>query len=159
MIAMAIACNPRLLIADEPTTALDVTIQAQILDLLQDLQRRLGMAILIITHDLGVIAEVADEVLVMYAGKIVEQGPATALFADPQHPYTIGLLGSIPRLDVERARLSTIEGTVPPADRQPKGCRFAPRCPFADAKCHNEPPPLADFGTGHKAACWKAPVA
>ena len=158
MIAMALSCEPTLLIADEPTTALDVTIQAQILDLLQNLQKRLGMAILIITHDLGVIAEMADDVLVMYAGKIVEQAPATALFADPQHPYTIGLLGSIPRIDVERERLSTIEGTVPSANRQPKGCRFAPRCPFADAKCHDEPPPLREMGTDHRVACWKAPV-
>ena len=158
MIAMALSCEPSLLIADEPTTALDVTIQAQILDLLQDLQRRLGMAILIITHDLGVIAELADDVIVMYAGRIVESAPVDALFADPQHPYTIGLLGSIPRLDVERERLATIEGTVPSPDRQPKGCRFAPRCPFADARCHGEPPPLRDLGPGHRVACWRAPV-
>ena len=158
MIAMALSCEPTLLIADEPTTALDVTIQAQILDLLQDLQRRLGMAILIITHDLGVIAEVADEVLVMYAGKIVEQAPVDALFADPQHPYTIGLLGSIPRLDREREQLATIEGTVPSPNRQPKGCRFAPRCPFADRRCHEEPPPLREAGADHRVACWKAPV-
>ncbi len=158
MIAMALSCEPTLLIADEPTTALDVTIQAQILDLLQDLQRRLGMAILVITHDLGVIAEMADEVLVMYAGKIVEQAPAAALFVDPQHPYTIGLLGSIPRLDVERERLATIEGTVPSANRQPRGCRFAPRCPFADARCHDDPPPLREMGAGHRVACWKAPI-
>jgi peptide/nickel transport system ATP-binding protein/oligopeptide transport system ATP-binding protein len=159
MIAMALSCEPALLIADEPTTALDVTIQAQILDLLQDLQRRLGMAILIITHDLGVIAEVADDVLVMYAGQIVESAPVEALFADPQHPYTIGLLGSIPRLDVERARLATIEGTVPSPNNQPKGCRFAPRCPFADQRCHDEPPPLRELGIDHRVACWKAPVA
>jgi peptide/nickel transport system ATP-binding protein len=158
MIAMALSCEPALLIADEPTTALDVTIQAQILDLLQDLQRRLGMAILIITHDLGVIAEVADDVLVMYAGKIVEQAPVDALFADPQHPYTIGLLGSIPRLDVERERLATIEGTVPSPNQQPKGCRFSPRCPFADRRCHAEPPPLRPLGSEHLVACWKAPV-
>ncbi|WP_020698929.1 ABC transporter ATP-binding protein [Reyranella massiliensis] len=158
MIAMALACEPALLIADEPTTALDVTIQAQILDLLQDLQRRLGMAILIITHDLGVIAEVADEVLVMYAGKIVESAPVAALFADPQHPYTIGLLGSIPRIEIDRERLSTIEGTVPSPNNQPKGCRFAPRCPFADTRCHAEPPPLRGIGTDHRVACWKAPV-
>ncbi len=158
MIAMALSCEPSLLIADEPTTALDVTIQAQILDLLQDLQRRLGMAILIITHDLGVIAEVADDVLVMYAGQIVESAPVHALFADPQHPYTIGLLGSIPRLDVERSRLATIEGTVPSPNNQPKGCRFAPRCPFADRRCHDEPPPLRELGTDHRVACWKAPV-
>ena len=158
MIAMALSCRPKLLIADEPTTALDVTIQAQILDLLQDLQRRLGMAILIITHDLGVIAEVADDVLVMYAGKIVESAPVDALFSDPQHPYTIGLLGSIPRLDVERERLATIEGTVPSSNHQPKGCRFSPRCPFADRRCHEEPPALREIGEGHHVACWKAPV-
>jgi peptide/nickel transport system ATP-binding protein len=158
MIAMALACNPRLLIADEPTTALDVTIQAQILDLLQDLQKRLGMAILIITHNLGVVAEMADEVLVMYAGKIVESAPVHALFADPQHPYTIGLLGSIPRLDEERDRLSTIEGTVPSSDRQPRGCRFAPRCPFADRRCAEEPPPLREIAVEHHVACWRAPV-
>ena len=158
MIAMALSCEPTLLIADEPTTALDVTIQAQILDLLQDLQKRLGMAILIITHDLGVIAEIADEVVVMYAGKIVESAPVDALFADPQHPYTIGLLGSIPRIEIDRARLSTIEGTVPSPNNQPKGCRFAPRCPFADPRCHLEPPPLRDIGPAHKVACWKAPV-
>ena len=158
MIAMALSCEPSLLIADEPTTALDVTIQAQILDLLADLQKRLGMAVLIITHDLGVIAEVADEVIVMYAGKIVESAPVADLFADPQHPYTIGLLGSIPRLDVDRERLSTIEGTVPSPNNQPKGCRFSPRCPFADRQCREEPPPLRDISTDHKVACWKAPV-
>jgi peptide/nickel transport system ATP-binding protein/oligopeptide transport system ATP-binding protein len=158
MIAMALACDPELLIADEPTTALDVTIQAQILDLLHDLQSRLGMAILIITHDLGVIAEVADEVIVMYAGKIVESAPVAQIFADPQHPYTIGLLGSIPRLGEERERLATIEGTVPSPANQPKGCRFSPRCPFADATCREQPPDLRDLGGGHLAACWKAPV-
>jgi peptide/nickel transport system ATP-binding protein len=158
MIAMALACNPRLLIADEPTTALDVTIQAQILDLLQDLQKRLGMAILIITHNLGVVAEVAEMVLVMYAGKIVESAPVGAIFSDPQHPYTIGLLGSIARLDVERERLSTIEGTVPSSDRQPNGCRFAPRCPFAERRCAQEQPPLREMSPGHHVACWLAPV-
>ncbi len=159
MIAMALACDPALLIADEPTTALDVTIQAQILDLLGDLQARLGMAILIITHDLGVIAEIADEVIVMYAGKIVESAPVKQIFADPQHPYTIGLLGSIPRLGEYRERLATIEGTVPSPANQPKGCRFSPRCPFSDARCRDEPPPLRDVGApGHAVACWKAPV-
>jgi peptide/nickel transport system ATP-binding protein/oligopeptide transport system ATP-binding protein len=158
MIAMALSCEPSLLIADEPTTALDVTIQAQILDLLSDLQQRLGMAILIITHDLGVVAEMADDVLVMYAGQIVESAAVADLFADPQHPYTIGLLGSIPRLDVERERLATIEGTVPASNRQPKGCRFAPRCPFADSRCREAPPPLRDIGAAHRVACWKAPV-
>ncbi|MDB5486971.1 MAG: dppD [Reyranella sp.] len=158
MIAMGLINDPSLLIADEPTTALDVTVQAQILDLLQDLQRRLGMAMLIITHDLGVIAEIADEVVVMYAGKIVESAPVASLFADPQHPYTIGLLGSIPRIEVDRERLSTIEGSVPSPNNQPKGCRFAPRCPFADPRCHVEPPPLRDLGPDHRVACWKAPV-
>ena len=158
MLAMALSCDPSLLIADEPTTALDVTIQAQILDLLRDLQSRLGMAILIITHDLGVIAEIADEVVVMYAGKIVETAPVRDLFGDPQHPYTIGLLGSIPRLDADRARLPTIEGTVPSPSNQPKGCRFSPRCPFADRRCREEPPPLLEISPGHHAACWKAPI-
>lgn len=158
MIAMALSCEPALLIADEPTTALDVTIQAQILDLLSDLQQRLGMAILIITHDLGVVAEMADHVLVMYAGQIVESAEVADIFADPQHPYTIGLLGSIPRLDVERERLATIEGTVPGANNQPKGCRFAPRCPFADDRCREAPPPLIDITPNHRVACWKAPV-
>ena len=158
MIAMALSCEPALLIADEPTTALDVTIQAQILDLLSDLQQRLGMAILIITHDLGVIAEMADQVMVMYAGQIVESAAVSDVFADPQHPYTIGLLGSIPRLDVERERLATIEGTVPGANNQPKGCRFAPRCPFADGRCREAAPPLRDLGPNHRVACWKAPV-
>jgi len=158
MIAMALSCEPSLLIADEPTTALDVTIQAQILDLLRDLQQRLGMAILIITHDLGVIAELVDEVIVMYAGQVVESAPVKALFDDPQHPYTIGLLGSIPRLDVQRARLATIEGSVPSPANQPAGCRFAPRCPFADARCHDQAPPLRTMGASHQVACWKAPV-
>jgi peptide/nickel transport system ATP-binding protein/oligopeptide transport system ATP-binding protein len=158
MIAMALSCEPALLIADEPTTALDVTIQAQILDLLRDLQRRLGMAILIITHDLGVIAEMADEVLVMYAGQIVESAGVGDLFADPQHPYTIGLLGSIPGLGEDRARLAAIEGLVPSANEQPQGCRFAPRCPFADRRCRQEPPALRGIGPGHRVACWKAPV-
>jgi peptide/nickel transport system ATP-binding protein len=158
MIAMALACEPALLIADEPTTALDVTIQAQILELLRELQKRLGMAILIITHDLGVIAELVDEVIVMYAGQIVESAPVKDLFGNPQHPYTIGLLGSIPRLEVERERLATIEGSVPSPAHQPPGCRFAPRCPFADAQCHAEVPPLRELGSGHQVRCWRAPV-
>ncbi|MCC6716533.1 MAG: ABC transporter ATP-binding protein [Acetobacteraceae bacterium] len=158
MIAMALACDPALLIADEPTTALDVTIQAQILDLLADLQQRLGMAILIITHDLGVIAEIAADVIVMYAGKIVETAPVRDLFLDPQHPYTIGLLGSIPRLGEYRERLATIEGSVPSPANQPAGCRFSPRCPFADTRCRDQEPPLRTLGTGHAVACWKAPV-
>ena len=154
MIAMALSCEPALLIADEPTTALDVTIQAQILDLLSDLQRRLGMAILIITHDLGVIAEVADQVLVMYAGQIVESADVDDLFADPQHPYTIGLLGSIPRIDVDRERLATIEGTVPSPNNQPKGCRFAPRCPFADRRCRQRAAAVARYRA--PAIRWRA---
>ncbi|MCS6891631.1 MAG: ABC transporter ATP-binding protein [Rhodovarius sp.] len=158
MIAMALACRPKLLIADEPTTALDVTVQAQILDLLRELQRQEGMGIILITHDLGVIAEMADEVAVMYAGRVVEQGPARAIFEDPQHPYTLGLLGSIPRLDQDRARLTAIEGTVPPPFAWPPGCRFAPRCPFAEGSCEAAPPPLRMVTPGHAAACLKAPL-
>ena len=158
MIAMALVGKPRLLIADEPTTALDVTIQAQILELLRELRERMGMATLIITHDLGVIAEFADEVLVMYAGKIVESATVRGLFNDPQHPYTIGLLGSIPRLEIQQARLSTIEGVVPNPLHHLPGCRFAPRCPFAEARCHEAVPPLRGAGPGHQVACWRAPV-
>jgi peptide/nickel transport system ATP-binding protein len=158
MIAMALACEPRLLIADEPTTALDVTIQAQILDLIRTLQHETGTAVILITHDLGVVAEVADDVIVMYAGRVVEQAPVEALFASPQHPYTVGLLGSIPRLDVEQVRLASIEGQVPgPLDR-PAGCAFAARCPFADASCRSNAPALREVATRHLAACWKAPL-
>src|SRR4029079_3982994 len=131
MIAMALACEPKLLIADEPTTALDVTIKAQILDLMRTLREETGTAIILITHDLGVIAELADDVAVMYAGRIVERAPVDALFAQPQHPYTIGLLGSIPKLHLEQARLASIEGQVPTAMSPVRGCRFHPRCPFA----------------------------
>src|SRR6185369_7614599 len=144
MIAMALACNPQLLIADEPTTALDVTIQAQILELMRTLRAELGTAIVLITHDLGVIAELADEVLVMYAGQVIERCAAGRLFAEPQHPYTVGLLGSIPRLHLEQERLSAIEGFVPDAAALPAGCRFHPRCPFKIEKCLQEIPPLAD---------------
>ena len=158
MIAMALVCAPRLLIADEPTTALDVTIQAQILDLMRTLREETGTAIMLITHDLGVVAEFADDVVVMYAGRIVEQARVEALFADPQHPYTIGLLGSIPRLDLAQDRLATIEGQVPMRLANIRGCAFAPRCPFADARCREEAPPLADVGAGHRAACWNAPL-
>ena len=158
MIAMAIACKPRLLIADEPTTALDVTVQAQILDLLRELQAETGMGLILITHDLGVIAEMADDVVVMYAGKIVERATARALFDDPQHPYTLGLLGSIPRLDLDRERLTAIEGAVPPPHAWPPGCRFAPRCPFAEAACEVTPPPLRALSPGHEAACIRAPL-
>jgi len=158
MIAMALACAPRLLIADEPTTALDVTVQAQILDLLRDLRDETGMAIMLITHDLGVVAEIADQVAVMYAGKIVERAPVGALFEAPQHPYTIGLLGSIPRLDRESARLDAVEGVVPDALAMPKGCRFAPRCPFAVADCLAAEPALREVAPGHAVACARAPL-
>ncbi len=158
MIAMALACQPRLLIADEPTTALDVTVQAQILDLLRDLQQETGMSIILITHDLGVVAEMADEVAVMYAGRVVERGAAGAIFADPMHPYTLGLLGSVPRLDEERESLLAIDGSVPPPFALPKGCRFHPRCPFAQEACKSEPPPLREVTDGHLAACLRAPV-
>jgi len=158
MIAMALACQPRLLIADEPTTALDVTIQAQIIDLMRTLQAETGTAVILITHDLGVVAEVADEVAVMYAGKVVERAPAQVLFEQPQHPYTVGLLGSIPRLDVQRERLASIEGQVPNPLRRAPGCSFAERCPFAIAKCRAEEPPLAEVGASHRSACWRAPL-
>ena len=158
MIAMALACNPRLLIADEPTTALDVTIQAQILELMRALRSELGTAIILITHDLGVIAELADDVIVMYAGEVVERCAVAALFAEPHHPYTIGLLGSIPRLDLEQQRLSAIEGTVPNAAAMPSGCRFHARCPFAVERCLKETPPLVEIKAKHFAACWRAPL-
>ena len=158
MIAMALACDPRLLIADEPTTALDVTIQAQILELMRLLRAGLGTAIILITHDLGVIAELADDVIVMYAGKVVERCAAERLFAEPQHPYTIGLLGSIPRLHLAQARLSAIEGVVPDPVAFPQGCRFHPRCPFAVDKCRSEVPPLIKVSENHEAACWRAPL-
>ena len=158
MIAMALACNPKLLIADEPTTALDVTIQAQILDLMRALREELGTAIILITHDLGVIAELADDVIVMYAGQVVERCSVERLFAEPQHPYTIGLLGSIPRLHLERERLDAIEGFVPDAAALPAGCRFHPRCPFAVDKCRQEVPPLLEVAKEHQAACWLAPL-
>jgi peptide/nickel transport system ATP-binding protein len=158
MIAMALACNPKLLIADEPTTALDVTIQAQILELMRSLRAELGTAIILITHDLGVVAELADEVIVMYAGKVIERCAAPRLFAEPQHPYTVGLLGSIPRLHLEQTRLAAIEGFVPDAAAFPEGCRFHPRCPFAIDKCRREIPPLAEVSKDHLAACWRAPL-
>jgi peptide/nickel transport system ATP-binding protein/oligopeptide transport system ATP-binding protein len=158
MIAMALACRPELLIADEPTTALDVTVQAQILDLLRELQAETGMSIILITHDLGVIAEMADEVAVMYAGRVVERATAAELFASPQHPYTLGLLGSIPRLDEDRDRLLAIEGAVPPPFALPKGCRFHPRCPFAIEACTRAQPALEAVAEGHLAACIRAPV-
>jgi peptide/nickel transport system ATP-binding protein/oligopeptide transport system ATP-binding protein len=158
MIAMALSCAPDLLIADEPTTALDVTVQAQILDLLRDLQQQTGMAIVLITHDLGVVAEMADEVAVMYAGRVVERATASALFDDPQHPYTLGLLGSVPRLEEKRDRLLAIEGSVPSATALPPGCRFHPRCVFGADACTKEQPPLLRVAPAHEAACIRAPV-
>ncbi len=156
MIAMALACNPRLLIADEPTTALDVTIQAQILDILSELKSRMGMAVMLITHAMGVIAETAQRVAVMYAGKVVEEAPVKELFGAPRHPYTQGLIRSIPRIDtavVGRKRLEAISGSVPPLVDPPPGCRFAPRCPHARAECLAETPPLRVVAPGHKVAC------
>jgi oligopeptide/dipeptide ABC transporter ATP-binding protein len=153
MIAIALACNPRLLIADEATTALDVTVQAQILDLLRRLRERLGLAVLLITHDLGVVAELVERVYVMYAGRIVETSPTAALFTNPAHPYTRGLLASIPSLDTRRARLPAIEGTVPMPGRMPSGCRFAPRCSQRLDACVATDPPLAPRGPRHAAAC------
>jgi oligopeptide transport system ATP-binding protein len=154
MIAMALSCDPELLIADEPTTALDVTIQAQILDLMNDLQKRLNSAIIMITHDLGVVAEVCEKVLVMYAGNMVEYGTADQIFSDPKHPYTLGLLDSLPRLDEGgQRRLVPIEGQPPNLLRLPAGCTFAPRCPYVLPDHAIIPPPVIDFGGGHLARC------
>ncbi|MGH7568379.1 MAG: ABC transporter ATP-binding protein [Gemmatimonadales bacterium] len=153
MIAMALVCHPQVVIADEPTTALDVTIQAQILELLDRLQAELGMAVLLISHDLGVVAGTADRVVVMYAGQVVESADTATLFARPLHPYTEGLLASIPRLDAPRARLHSIPGQVPAATAWPAGCRFHPRCPYAWARCEQEEPPLLEAG-GQRARCW-----
>ncbi|MCE5195604.1 MAG: ABC transporter ATP-binding protein [Negativicutes bacterium] len=154
MIAMALACNPRLLIADEPTTALDVTIQAQILDLLRKLKSELGMAILLITHDLGVVAEMAERVVVMYAGKVVEEGDVVSIFHHPLHPYTAGLLESIPKLQSQsNEKLHVIEGVVPNPAHLPQGCRFSPRCPRASEPCYREEPPLQAAGS-RRLACW-----
>jgi oligopeptide/dipeptide ABC transporter ATP-binding protein len=158
MIAMALACEPKLLIADEPTTALDVTIQAQILHLMRTLREETGTAIILITHDLGVIAELADDVAVMYAGRIVEHASVARLFAEPQHPYTVGLLGSIPRLHLEQERLAAIEGQVPGPMASRIGCSFEPRCPFAFERCRTDDPKLRQMEQRHEAACWKAPL-
>jgi oligopeptide/dipeptide ABC transporter ATP-binding protein len=157
MIAMALACEPALVLADEPTTALDVTIQAQILELMKSLSRRLGVAMLIITHNLGVVARYADRVNVMYAGRIVEQGTARDVYARPQHPYTLGLLRSVPRLDApRRERLNPIEGHPPDLSRLPAGCAFAPRCAFRVERCLRERPELHPVGdAGHVSACWE----
>ncbi len=158
MIALALACDPKIIIADEPTTALDVTIQAQILGLISDLQKRLGTAQVLITHDLGVVSEVADRVIVMYAGRKVEEASVYDLFDRPIHPYTIGLMGAVPGggLSSEAGdRLADIAGTVPPLWDLPKGCAFAPRCPGASARCREERPPLTEKRPGHWAACWE----
>jgi peptide/nickel transport system ATP-binding protein len=159
MIAMALSCNPKLLIADEPTTALDVTIQAQILDLLQEMKSRLGMSIMLITHAMGVVAEVAQRVVVMYAGKVVEEAGVDRLFSNPAHPYTQGLIRSIPRIDlaaVRKQRLETIAGSVPKLIDPPVGCRFAPRCRLAIDECSRAQPPLREIEPGHKVACIRA---
>jgi oligopeptide/dipeptide ABC transporter ATP-binding protein len=157
VIAMALACDPKLLIADEPTTALDVTIQAQILDLLRKLRGELGLAVILITHDLGVIADLVDEVAVMYAGKIVEHAPVRTLFAQPKHPYTQGLLRSVPSLETREHRLRTIEGTVPPPLAMPAGCRFNPRCGLVRDVCHEQEPPMTTTARHARAACWALP--
>lgn len=155
MIAMALSCEPDILIADEPTTALDVTIQAQILELLHDLQQRRGTSIILITHDLGVVAGVCDRVLVMYAGRVVEQATVNDLFASPRHPYTLGLLRSLPRLDRDHSqRLEAIAGQPPDMTRVPAGCSFRPRCPVAVQRCESESPPLREIGQGRLSACW-----
>jgi oligopeptide/dipeptide ABC transporter ATP-binding protein len=155
MIALALACKPDILIADEPTTALDVTIQAQILDLMQKLQSETGMAVIVITHDLGVIAETCEDVVVMYAGKVAETASAVELFKNPKHPYTQGLLGSIPRLETPRkTKLNVIEGIVPSLYELPSGCRFRTRCPYAMEICAGDPPPMFTVGTDHFAACY-----
>jgi peptide/nickel transport system ATP-binding protein len=153
MIAMALVCKPKLLIADEPTTALDVTIQAQILDLLRRLRKEFGMAVIIITHDMGVIADIADSVVVMYAGRVVEHAPVVSLFERPMHPYTEGLLASIPPLDHDVQRLPTIAGTVPSPQAMPTGCRYAARCQYARAACTQIDPQLVALHDEHAAAC------
>lgn len=153
MIAMAMVCNPKLLIADEPTTALDVTIQAQILDLMRELQKSEGTSILMITHDLGVVAEMCDRVVIMYAGQVVEETDVKTLFKDPKHPYTQSLLASLPQLNSDQERLSSIPGQVPNPLDMPKGCRFAPRCQFAKEICRAEAPELTEVAPGHKSRC------
>ena len=156
MIAMALACNPELLIADEPTTALDVTIQAQILELIKELQDELGMSVVMITHDLGVVAETCDYVAVMYCGKVVEYADVRTLFNNPRHPYTVGLLKSLPRSDVDQEELIPIKGMVPAPSEMPVGCRFAPRCPFATDLCHEKLPSLDDIGDGEQIQIGRA---
>lgn len=154
MIAIALTLQPKLLIADEPTTALDVTIQAQILDLIKEIQRESNTAVILITHDLGVVAEVCDRVVVMYAGKVVEEAPVKELFVDPKHPYTKGLLGSMPTLINDQNRLNAIPGSVPLPEEMPQGCRFAPRCSQAMPHCYTAEPPLVSLGNSHATSCW-----
>ena len=154
MIAMALACNPKILIADEPTTALDVTIQAQILKLMADLQKKTEAGIILITHDLGIVAQIARNVMVMYAGEAVEYADVKSIFKDPRHPYTIGLLKSIPSIHGEQEKLYNIKGMVPSPKNLPKGCLFAPRCEYATERCLQERPPLVDIGEGRKLRCW-----
>lgn len=156
MIAMALSCNPKLLVADEPTTALDVTIQAQILELMKKLKKEMGMAIMLITHDLGVVAEMCERVVVMYAGKVVEEADVVSLFKNPLHPYTEGLLNSMPSLSEDRDRLHVIDGVVPNLLHMPGGCSFHPRCPYATDKCRQEEPTLQQVAPGRQAACWLA---
>jgi oligopeptide/dipeptide ABC transporter ATP-binding protein len=157
MIAMALSCEPRLIIADEPTTALDVTIQAQVLELMKELSQQAGVALIIITHNLGVVARYADRVNVMYAGRVIEKGTSREIYATPRHPYTIGLLHSVPRLDQPRKeKLDPIEGQPPDLVNLPPGCPFKPRCRYAIEKCANEYPPLVSVGNGHQSACWVA---
>jgi oligopeptide transport system ATP-binding protein len=156
MIAMALSCNPKLLIADEPTTALDVTIQAQILELMKKLKKDLGMAIMLITHDLGVVAEMAERVVVMYAGKVIEEGDVVSIFKHPLHPYTEGLLQSIPRMDSNREKLHVIDGVVPNPLNLPTGCHFNPRCPYAIDKCRESQPALEQVAPGRYVACFLA---
>ena len=158
MIALALANDPDLLIADEPTTALDVTVQAQILDLMGDLRSRTGAAVMLVTHDLGVVAQTCDDVVVMYAGRVVERAGTAALFADPQHPYTVGLMAAIPRINTAVGRLATIPGSVPPPWAALSGCRFASRCPLATDQCRAEDPPMTEISAGHAVACWRAPI-
>jgi len=157
MIAMALACESKVMIADEPTTALDVTIQAQIMSIIVELNQKLDMGVILITHDLGVVAEVCTRVVVMYLGQVVEEADVKSLFTRPLHPYTQGLMKSIPQLDCDRSKpLHVIEGTVPSLHHIPEGCRFAPRCPFADDLCRSKMPPLEQYGSGQKARCWHA---
>jgi len=154
MIAMALACLPELLIADEPTTALDVTIQAQVLDLMRNLQEKMGTAIAFITHDLGVVSEMCDRVIVLYCGEVMEEADIDDIFENPKHPYTEGLMGTLPKFD-QPGHLATIPGTVPPSGKYPKGCVFAPRCKYATEQCHGCKPPLVDLGNDHKVRCFR----